>query len=512
MAKYKKYSNDQGVFLPVYFDKQILPGTFEYSLNHLVENELDVSFFDRRYKNDQTGAPAYDPKILLKIILFAYSRGITSSRKIAQCCEENIIFMALSANTRPHFTTIADFISGMDSSAVMLFKEIILVCDEMGLIGRDMFAVDGCKMPSNASKEWSGTKADFKRKSDKLEKAIERIISKHREIDDTENKAEIIEKDTQYITTLQKQIKKIRDWTKDNDDRPGSGGKPVKSNITDNDSAKMKTSNGVIQGYNGVAMADSKHQVIVSAEAFGKVSEKNLLEPMIRSTQDNLETDVFENTKLTADSGFHTMKNMDMLAEEGIDAYVADNLFRKRDPRFDHYGRYKKQAQKERRRKEKKSRLFSNKEFYFPEHLKFCICPAGQRMYQCGNKVRIKNHIATKFHGTKRACVPCKLRARCLRKPDKTECRQVAFFHGKTAKALRSATEKMKHKIDSPYGRMLYSKRIGTVEPVFANLRHMLGLDRFSLRGKIKVNCQWLLYCAVHNLKKIHRYGSPAVA
>ncbi len=66
---------------------------------------------------------------------------------------------------------------------------------------------------------------------------------------------------------------------------------------------------------------------------------------MIRSTQDNLETDVFDNTKLTADSGFHTMRNMDMLAEEGIDAYVADNLFRKRDPRFDHYGRYKKQVQ-----------------------------------------------------------------------------------------------------------------------------------------------------------------------
>jgi len=227
MAKYKKYSNDQGVFLPVFFGKQILPGTFEYSLNHLVENELDIRFFDKRYKNDETGAPAYDPKILLKIVLFAYSRGITSSRKIAQCCEENIIFMALSSNTRPHFTTIADFISNLDDRATSLFKEIILVCDEMGLIGRDMFAVAGCKLPSNASKEWSGTKADFKRKSDKLQRAIERIIHKHREMDDTENKKTIIEKDTQYIAKLQKQIKKIRDWTKDNDDRPGKGGKPV---------------------------------------------------------------------------------------------------------------------------------------------------------------------------------------------------------------------------------------------------------------------------------------------
>lgn len=508
MAKYKKYSNDQGVFLPVFFDKQILPGTFEYSLNHLIENELDIRFFDQRYKNDETGAPAYDPKILLKIVLFAYSRGITSSRKIAQCCEENIMFMALSANTRPHFTTIADFISGIDEQVVELFKEIILVCDEMGLIGRDMFAVDGCKLPSNASKEWSGTKTDFRNKSEKLERAIERIITRHRETDDTESNAEIIDKDTRYIAKLQKQIKKIRDWTRDNDDKPGSGGKAIKSNITDNDSAKMKTSNGVIQGYNGVAMADSKHQVIVAAEVYGKISEKDLLKPMIDATKENLEPEVFEHSKLTADSGFHTIKNMDMLAEEGIDAYVADTHFRKRDPRFIHSDRYKEQARKERLRKEKRTRLYSTRDFYFDPDFKFCMCPAGKRLYRTGRGVDTKGYFVTRFQGPKSACGPCRLRSQCLRKPDKTQQRQVAFFHGRNA-PQDAASEKMKQKIDSPLGRMIYGRRLGTVEPVFANIRHMLGLDRFTLRGKVKVNCQWLLFCAVHNLKKIHRYGVP---
>ncbi len=248
MAKYKDYSYDQGVFLPVFFDKQILPGTFEYCLNYLVDNKIDLTVFDDKYKNDETGAPAYDPRILLKIILFAYSRGITSSRKIAQCCEENIIFMALSAHTRPHFTTIADFISNQDEEASILFNEVILICDAMGLIGREMFAVDGCKLPSNASKEWSGTKADFKKKAIKLEKAIERIIEKHRHIDDIEEKNNIIETDTQYIATLEKQVQKIREWTDKNEDRIGSRGKPVKSNITDNESAKMKTSNGIYWG------------------------------------------------------------------------------------------------------------------------------------------------------------------------------------------------------------------------------------------------------------------------
>jgi len=127
MARYKQYDYSQGKFIPVHFDKQILPWTFEYTLNYLIDNEIDLSFFDLRYQNDETGAPAYDPAILIKIILYAYSRGITSSRKIAQCCEENIIFMALSADTRPHFTTIADFISSADQEAMELFLQVLMI-------------------------------------------------------------------------------------------------------------------------------------------------------------------------------------------------------------------------------------------------------------------------------------------------------------------------------------------------------------------------------------------------
>ena len=86
MARYKPYSYAQGKLIPVYFEKQILPGTFEYSLNHIIDNELDLSIFDERYRNEETGATAYDPKILLKIVLFAYSRGIVHSRRIAKAC------------------------------------------------------------------------------------------------------------------------------------------------------------------------------------------------------------------------------------------------------------------------------------------------------------------------------------------------------------------------------------------------------------------------------------------
>lgn len=111
MARYKEYCYEQTKLIPIAFSNQILPGTFEYTLNHLIDHEFDLTVFEQRYHNDETGAPAYDPAILLKIVLYAYSRGITSSREIEQLCQENIIFMVLAADSHPHFTTIADFIS-----------------------------------------------------------------------------------------------------------------------------------------------------------------------------------------------------------------------------------------------------------------------------------------------------------------------------------------------------------------------------------------------------------------
>ena len=156
MARYKDYDYSQGKFIPISFDKQILPGTFEHTLHYLIDNEIDLSVFDLRYKNDETGAPAYDPRVLLKIVLYAYSKGITSSRKIADCCNENVIFMALSADTRPHFTTIADFISSQDQETVKLFLEVLLICDEMGLIGKKCSPWTGANSPRTPRKNGAG--------------------------------------------------------------------------------------------------------------------------------------------------------------------------------------------------------------------------------------------------------------------------------------------------------------------------------------------------------------------
>ena len=108
MAKYKQYDLNQTKMIPLSYADQIIEGSFEYALNEIVEEHLDMSVFERRYHNDATGRLAYDPKVLLKVVVYGYYRGFVSSRRIAEACRRNVMFMALSADSRPHFTRACD--------------------------------------------------------------------------------------------------------------------------------------------------------------------------------------------------------------------------------------------------------------------------------------------------------------------------------------------------------------------------------------------------------------------
>ena len=98
------------------------------------------------------------------------------------------------------------------------------------------------------------------------------------------------------------------------------------------------------------------------------------------------------------------------------------------------------------------------------------------------------------------------MRSACAR-PDRTPIRQVAFFRGKAADAPETHTDRMKRRLDTPEGRAQYGRRFATVEPVFGNLRANKRLDRFTLRGRTKVDAQWKLYCLVHNIEKLAHHG-----
>ena len=171
--------------------------------------------------------------------------------------------MALSADLQPDHSTLADFVSRSPEAITKLFSQVELTCDRLGLIGKEMFAIDGCKLPSNASKEYSGTHAGLKKKRQTIDRAIRRMLKSHNERDMAEKQADIYEREREQTRKLRAASMKIKHFLDSEEERRGVSGKAVKNNITDNESAKMATSKGTIQGYTGVAAVDKKHQVIV---------------------------------------------------------------------------------------------------------------------------------------------------------------------------------------------------------------------------------------------------------
>lgn len=140
----------------------------------------------------------------------------------------------------------------------------------------------------------------------------------------------------------------------------------------------MKTSHGVIQGYTGVAAVDSKHQVVLHAEAFGQGQEHGLLEPMIEGVKaqfSGVAKEEIEKSQVTADSGYHNQATLTYLETQGIDAYIADTGFRSRDPRFKDHKR-----PKARNRRKEKTR-FTQDDFIIDRKNTRCHCPAGVKRH-----------------------------------------------------------------------------------------------------------------------------------
>jgi C4-type Zn-finger protein len=192
---------------------------------------------------------------------------------------------------------------------------------------------------------------------------------------------------------------------------------------------------------------------------------------------------------------------LEYLESEGIDAYLADTGFRSRDPRFkDH------KTAKERNKRQDKER-FSQNEFTIDRKRETCHCPAGKAMWLKARRARIGHHLFMQFQGYEKDCNDCGLRKRCLKTPSQKTPRQINVALDITEEQKAGIIERMKRKIDSPEGRHIYSQRLGTVEPVFGHITDAIGIRRFSLRGKRKVDGQWKLMMLLHNILKIHRYG-----
>lgn len=493
------------VMLPISLQDQLVPGTLEHTINRLVDENIDLSVFDERYKNDETGAAAIHPKILLKVILLAYAKGMISSRQIERACQENILFIALSYNHAPDHSTIAAFVSSMQKEISSIFSDILTVCDELDLLGGTHFSLDGVKLSANVSKEWSGTLDELEHKRDKLQEKLKRVMEEHAQAD--KQPEMVVERQKKRERRFQLQVERLNEFLKDREPKRGSNGKEIQSNAVDNESVKMPSSHGVIQGYNAQTLVDSKHQVILAAEAFASQDHENL-EPMLVGAKKNVaaigknET-YFHGRQLTADSNYYSYDALVVCKDEKIDAYIPDIQFRKRDPRFAEQERFK-DGVHGRQRPDVKPSLFAVSDFIFNPSKQAYRCPHGKELTCHARNQTNRYRTYDVYHARPQDCAACPLRTRCLSKP--TTSRRYLSVPVDTQPP--NLIDEMKSRIDTEQGKRIYARRLGIVEPVFANICVHKRMHRFTLRSKSKVDVQWRLFALVHNIGKILTFGA----
>ena len=490
----------------------MLPGAFEYALCYGIDHERDLSEFAQRFRTDEGGAPAYAPALLRKIILLAYWRGLVSSRARESACQQHGLFMAVGGGATPHCTPLATFVSTGGEALGQLFTQGLRVCDRQGLIGRQLLAIDGVKLPSTAPKARSGPRQELRSEAQKSERAVHRMLARHRQEDLTHTcEPSWRTREVRQGERLKQEAEKMRTWLRTHpEDRRGVRRGIRKSNCTDNESAQMATGKGVIPGYTGVAVVDEKHQIIVDAQAQGVGQEQELLLPGMEAVH----AWRAEATVITADAGYDSEDNRKQLAARGIDASVPDNGYRKRDLCYNGQEQHRRQPVPlyNKGAVAATPRLLRSPDFPLAADHSHCVGPAGERLYRNGHHRDLRGFVALKCTGRKSAWGRCLVRARCLRTPPLTPVRQVAVGLGPTAGKPAAHTARRKRKIDSPTGKAMSTRRFATAAPVFGHLRHNKRLSRFTLRGRPKVDGQWKLYGLVHNLEQLahHGYGKGA--
>jgi hypothetical protein len=269
----------------------------------------------------------------------------------------------------------------------------------------------------------------------------------------------------------------------------------------------MPSSHGVVQGYNAQALVDSKHQVILAAEAFASQDHENL-EPMLKDAKKNLaaigkDETYFQGKQLTADSNYHSFNSLTLCRDEKIDAYIPDIQFRKRDPRFADQKRFK-DGLHGRQRPNAKSSLFTASDFSFDPNKQMYLCPQGKELTCYAHNQTNRYRTYDLYRARVEDCAVCPVKARCLSKP--TSSRR--YLSPPVDTQPPNVIDEMKTKIDSEQGKQIYARRLGIVEPVFANICVQKRMNRFTLRSKSKVDVQWRLFALVHNIGKIHTYGA----
>jgi len=458
----KEYNQHQSLMFPPHL-RDFLPDDHQAVIINDIVETLDLKNFYQKLSTE--GAQAYHPKMMVKILVYAYANRIFSSRKIQAALSESIAFIFLAAWQKPDFRTISDFRKNNLERFLEIFDQTVDICRRLGMVSLGHLAIDGSKFKANASDRRT---YDQKR----IDSAIEQLVKQAEQADAQED--QLLGPDNagdQIPAQIRRQkdrLKKLQSIKKQLQD---SGKEKI--NATDPDAVFMKTGSGIRTCYNAQIAVDEKHQIIVAARVTDQPADTELLLPMVAQA----EKAIGPIDKLSADSGYSSGENLQQLAEKGIDAHIPDANYQGN----------------QRGKQDAPGESFFSKSCFQRDELNDCfICPAGKTL-------RFSHLVTTKGqkHSRMYRCrdfKTCTLKSRCTKARNGRSI--IINAYDDQFRAMRS-------KLDSPYGKRLYAKRQGIVEPVFGHIKEAIGFGKFLLRGLEKADGEFAIVCIVHNLRKI---------
>lgn len=442
--------------------------------------QLDTSTVEETYSpNGQRG---YHPKLISGILIYAYSRGVFSSRHIEQRCKEDLSFMYIAQMSCPNFRVLSDFRKDHADFFHHCFKQTVQLAMELKLASLGHISLDGTKFKANTSKHKAMSYGRLKTQEKELTEEIEVLIKKAAQADSEEdaqykeNTGYEIPEDLQFKKKRLEKITaaKVALENREKERHPEQDIDNKKQiSFADTDANIMgKPGDGFTYNYNAQASVDSEHQIIVGQHISQKANDKQEVNPAleaIKKTSDRMPE------KASLDNGYYSGNNLQALEKAGIDSYLAI-------------------SKGERTHKEaldQSNRPLLKSDFQYDEEHDHFICPAGQilPLKQC------KKDGRTTYQGEVATCQSCRYYSRCCR----SKTGKARSISGDKNEALR---QRMRKKMETDPAKAVYSHRKTIVEPVFGQIKNT-GFRGFSLRGLTKVGGEFALICAVHNLKKI---------
>ncbi|MFH1798596.1 MAG: IS1182 family transposase, partial [Candidatus Omnitrophota bacterium] len=441
-------------------------------LIHSVVEKLETKNIEDKYSN--VGQNTYHPKILIKLLFYAYSTGERSGRSLAKKCETDTAYMYLAQMYKPNFRTINDFRKNHHKELAGYFVNIVRICQDLNLVKVGQINIDGTKMKANAANRMSMDEAGYEKWEKRISKKIDDILEEAERIDAEEDalygdkRGDELPEEINTPAKLKKKLEGIeRNRKKIQDDE--------KLNYTDEDAKFMKNGQGkIVAGYNCQA-ATTNEQIIVGAEVIQDATDRKAMKLMVEETERTLTEEVKE---VALDAGYSSYDNYEYLNQTGMTGYVPN----------DEMGQRNKKA----------NALYNMDNFEYDKKTNKYICPEGKILKKY--KVRINATKAKKWNHTVfkgKDCPKCQKKEQCTKQKYRTILR-----HNN-----RYLIEEMKERLQSEAGRKKYQKRMITIEPLFGHIKHNLGYRQFMLRGLEKVKSEFRLMCIGSNLNKMRTLG-----